>query len=154
MKWRKQHKLPVFWAVLSQMFKYFCVVVTVLVVLNLANAWMTDNEWTHNRADLTHMLLMVLLSMVPMLLFVFFEGGIFLRLLHIFLTAGIPLIYLAISPPGGSFTTHTIVTFLIVFVAVYGFGYLKDRRVTIKINKKLDAFRHDENASKDGENAT
>jgi len=150
MKWRKQYKLPIFWAALGQMFKYFCVVVTVLVVLNLVNAWTTDNEWAYHRTDLTHMLIMVFVSVLPMLIFVFFEGGIFLRLFHIVLTAGISLTYLSLSD---DITMRTIITFFVIFTAVYGLGYLKDRSLTIKINKKLDVFHSSENATNDDENA-
>jgi len=154
MRWRKEHKLPVFWAVLRQMSRYFCIVITITMLFNLGYSWMNDQEWLMHSDDALSLFFVVAIALLPALMFVFFQGGLFLRLLHFGLTAGIPLTYIAVfeSEPGG-LTLRTLIMFFVIFISIYGIGYWQDKKTAIKLNEKLNAFHRGENAVGDDENA-
>jgi len=160
MKIRKKHKWPILKATLDQMFKYFCIVATVLLLINGGLAWVSGNDWILYNQDLLRLILSAFFAVLPLLLAVFFEeysikGLPVLRVIRFVITAILVLgTLIIIQPTGRDVTLLTGVIFLFVYVAIDGYGYVTSRRLVLNINKKLDALHREENATCTGKDET
>ncbi|MCL2404414.1 MAG: hypothetical protein FWC92_02575 [Defluviitaleaceae bacterium] len=160
MRFRKEHKWHIFKTILDQIFKYFCMVTTVIVLVNGGMAWLSGAQWVLYSRDLMRIFLAAFFAVLPVLLYVFFDdvmhkGFPILRVIHFTLTAALVMgVLLLIEPTGRDFTLGTGVFAFLIYIAVYGYGYLRDRRVAAKLNKQLKELYLAANETCDGENAT
>jgi len=149
MKLRNEKKLPSLKMVLDQMFKYFCIVTTVIILVNGTVALITGEAFMLHGRDIMRILLAALLGVLPLLLFLFFEDEMYrgvpvLRIVHFIITAVLVMgILVVVEPYGRDFTRGTGVIFLLVYFFVYGYGYYRDRSIAHMVNKRLGELHRD-----------
>ncbi|MCL2593155.1 MAG: hypothetical protein FWD82_07290 [Defluviitaleaceae bacterium] len=152
MRLRKDYRGLILRALLGQMFKYFCIITTILIITNGIIARITGSEWILYAQDLHRFLLVALFAVLPILIYAFFESdGIILRIIHIGLTIVFALVPLLFMNDTGR---ATLITFLFIFVAIYGYGYYTEKRAAIEINKKLAELHLEEDATHIDKNET
>ena len=161
MKIRKERKWDIFKAMLDAVFKYFCVVVTVLIVVNLGHTGLSGDNWTLQSHDLVRILLMSLMGILPSFLgHVFIETtsakGVLHKNITIFIITSVLVLgaHNLIVPSGGGITLSVIVTFLLVYGAVRLYSYfnattieLEEKNTAMQINQRLNEIHSGENES-------
>jgi len=149
MTFRMANKLPSLKITLDQMFRYFCIITTVIILVNGAMALITGEELVLHGRDVVRILLAALFGVLPLLLFLFFEddmrrGVPVLRIIHFIITAVLVMgVLLVVEPYGRDFARGTGVIFLLVYFIVYGYGYHRDRSIARMVNKRLGELHPD-----------
>ena len=153
MRWRRNNKWASFKLVADAMFKYFCIIVTMLLIITGVTAWLEGSDWALYSQDLLRYLLLAFAAVFPLLLLdVFFEPKTdhslpAFKVIRIVLTIIFVLGTLLLLEEPGGITIRTGVIFLVIFILIYGYSYLQNRQLATKVNKQLDALHRDENAS-------
>jgi len=158
MKLRKENKAHIFKDVLDMMFKYFCIITTVLLIINGVTALFSYDGWALYRQDIFRVLLLAFVSVLPFLIDVFFEAGTnrqitVLLVLRFIITAILVSGVLFFIETGADFISiRTGVIFLFVYAVLFGYGTIRARVFVIRINAKLDELHKAENATHINEN--
>lgn len=158
MKIRCERKWDIFKALFDPFFKYFCLVVTLLIVINWGSTWSADEVWTLDSEGLELFLLMALLGILPSFLAnVFIETdsakGVRLKKGLIFVITS--LLVLGVHQLYASSDAISLGVILI-FLAIYGGIYvyasfnattieLKEKETAMAINERLNEIHRDEN---------
>jgi len=150
MIWRKHNKWAAFKLVVDVMFKYFCIIVTMLLIITGIMAWLEGSDWLLHSQDLLRYLLLAFAAVLPILLEAFFEVKtlLVLRAVHIALIViSVTTVLLLFGEPDQGITIRTGIIFLVIFASVYGYSYLQNRELAKKVNRQLDALHREENAT-------
>lgn len=160
---RKKNRLTIFKALVDPMVKYYCIVVTLILLISRIWAWVGGNEWVLYSQDLTRLFLLALCSIAPSLLNVFVEakgakGMLGIKATGFVLTlALVAVVHMWFTPSGAGTGTSFIVTFLLVYAITFIYSSVyavvinsNDKKVAEHINKKLAEIHRAENESHRG----
>jgi len=160
MKLRKEHRLAIFKALLDPMFKYFCVVVTTLIVVNWSHGGFFT-LWALRSQDLMRILLISFVGVLPNFMAeVFIEtnsakGVRRKNIVRFCITAILVLgIYALLETTQRGISIGTIATFLFVYGGINVYSYfnatnieIKEQKLAEQINKRLNEIHKAENES-------
>lgn len=156
-KLRKDITLPMLIDVAGQLFRFFCFVLTTLVLISGVLARFAGSEWVLYTLDLQRFLLVSLFSVLPMLNNLFFihgtiRGVYVLRIVQFVLTTVLVMGALILfREAGAGIDTRTIIAYSIIFLVIYAsvlIKFLRENRLATKINKELDVLRRGENETR------
>ena len=161
MKLRKTNKLAIFKNSYDFLFKYFCVVVVVILTISFINAQFEGAEWTINGADLARIFLISFFGVAPsMIATIFIETsspkGVRIKNAIRFLATAFLVIgtYAVIGSSSGGVTFSTIATFLIAYAAVSIYSFfnamtieIKEKDIAEQINNRLNEIHNAKNES-------
>ncbi|MCL2170326.1 MAG: hypothetical protein FWB74_09935 [Defluviitaleaceae bacterium] len=161
MKLRKEHKMAIFKALLDTVFKYFCVVVTVLITVSWGRTWLNDGTWVLHSQDLMRILLVSFFGVFPnVMVEVFIEtdsakGARQKNIVRFGITALLVLgIDALIEQTYTGAPLGTVTTFLLVYIGISVYSYfnainieLKEKKLAEDINERLNEIHKDENES-------
>jgi len=167
MRLRKKHKLAIFKALLGPMFKNFCVIVVVVMIISWARAWFLDalslyEDWALHFSDLSRIFLIAFFSLLPsILLEVFVEastarGQRAKKIIRFLAITVLVLGFFAIEDGRGdfSFGIGTVASFLLVYAAISIYFYfnaitidIREKKLAEQINQQLDEIHSSENES-------
>ena len=163
MKWRREYKWAIFKALLDSLFKYFCIVATVLIVVSWGRAWFSGNDWALYSQDLVRILLIAFFGGFPALLTAVVEtasakGKLAEYIIRFFTTAVLVLgTHVVTEQTGSGITLDTIISFLLIYAAIVGYSYmnatnieLEEKKLAEQINQQLNEFHKDENETHEG----
>ena len=168
MKLREKHKGAILKAALDTMFKYFCVVVVVLIVVNWGSAWFADGGWALYSQGLVSILLIALCGILPTLLVEVLvettsaKGVRTKNAIRFITTAALVLgvygmIQSAQASAQGGISLRVIGIFLLVYGGVNIYSYfnattieIEENNLAEKINQRLNEFHHTQNETHQG----
>jgi len=150
---QRSHRIAALKSILTHMAEYICVGTTSLVVINGTIAWVTGNDAVSYTRDLLLMPLIAAFSCIPLFIYVFLDpkttrSVYILRGVQLILTLAV--VFLSTTLLGVMERTgiaRLAVMFVLVFVFINTYAYLKDKRLAKLLNSRLDAFHNAQNAT-------
>ena len=160
MRIRTSYRWEAFKAILAQMFQYFCVITTIIIVLNGVTALRSEDGLVLDGIGILRFPMFAFIAVLPMLMFVFFEsrttrGSVIIQSVHFALTAAfVILAMLVFGVPDRDAFIRSGIMMLLFFGAAVLRANIRSRRYAAEINKQLETMHREENATHTDENAT
>ena len=153
---RKGINLPMLIDAMRQMFRFFCFVLTLVIIFSGVMARFATEEWILYTHDLMRFLLVSFFSVLPMMINLIFvsstiKGMYVLRAAQFVVTTilamGTLILY---RTPEAGIDTMTAIIYFFIFLGIYAFfliRFVQEHGVASRINKELDVLRRNENAT-------
>lgn len=161
---RKEYRWVIFKGLLDAMFKYFCVVVMVLILIDWGYMWFAGNEWTLNSQALVRILVISFFGVVPSFIIEIFVAAQDAKakrnknIMRFGLTSLFVLgAYVLTATAQNGVTINTLINFLLVYGGIMLYSSfnatyipLKERKLAEQINERLNEFHNSENETYHG----